>query len=55
MCTVIVTDSASLRLLQIGKNHFGDDGVKLVVDHLHGSTTLTELRIHECGLSAKGI
>ena len=56
MCTVnyYYTGSASLRVLSVGGNPIGDDGVSLIVDHLHGNTTLTKLSVYHCGLSDKG-
>ena len=48
------TGSASLRVLDVGRNPIGDDGVSLIVDHLHGSATLASLSAYNCGLSAKG-
>jgi len=48
------TGSASLRVLNVGDNPIGDAGISLIVDHLHGNTTLTVLRVSYCGLSAKG-
>jgi len=54
MCTVIITGSASLRVLNVGGNPIGDDGISLMVDHLHHNTTLNELNVQLCGVSAKG-
>ena len=48
------TGSASLRVLDVSRNHIVDDGISLIVDHLHGNRTLTELSVSHCGLSAKG-
>jgi len=48
------TGSASLRVLNVAYNPIGDDGISLIVDHLHGNTTLTKLYVDICGLSAKG-
>ena len=48
------TGSASLRVLDVGSNPIGNDGISLIVDHLHGNTVLTELLVYHCGLSAKG-
>jgi len=54
MCAIIITGSTSLRVLSFSNNPIGNDGISLIVDHLHDNTTLTELRVHDCGLSAKG-
>ncbi|XP_065887218.1 protein NLRC3-like isoform X2 [Dysidea avara] len=51
---IVMKSSASLRVLEVGRNPFRDDGISLIVEHLHGNTTLTELSVHNCGLSAKG-
>jgi len=48
------TGSASLRVLDVAGNPIEDDGISLIVDHLHGNTTLTKLEVYNCGLSAKG-
>jgi len=55
MCTIIITGSASLKTLSLNVNpKIGDNGMSLIVDHLHGSTTLTKLWVRQCGLSVKG-
>ena len=54
MCTVIITGSASLKVLNVGGNPISDDGISLMVDHLYHNTTLNELHVMLCGLSAKG-
>jgi len=41
-------------VLDVDINPIGDDGISLIVDHLHGNTTLTELKVFDCGLSVKG-
>jgi len=41
-------------VLNVGYNPIGDDGISLIVDYLHGNTTLTQLKVYNCGLSAKG-
>ena len=54
MSTVIITGSASLRVLDVSDNPISDDGISLMVDHLYHNTTLNELDVRSCGLSAKG-
>jgi len=41
-------------VLNVSINPIGDDEISLIVDHLHGNTTLTELSVYHCGLSDKG-
>ena len=48
----MITGSPSLRVLNVGLNNIGDDGISLYLQHIN---TLTELSIWRCGLSAKGI
>ncbi|XP_065888166.1 protein NLRC3-like isoform X2 [Dysidea avara] len=52
---IVMKSSTSLRVLKVGSNPIRDDGISLIVEHLHGNTTLTELRVSNCGLSAKGV
>ena len=54
MCTVIITGSASLRVLDVSGNPISDDGISLMVDHLYHNTTLNKLCVWHCGLSVKG-
>jgi len=54
MCTVIITGSASLRVLNVGRNPIGDNAMSLIVGHLYHNTTLNELYMRSCKLSAKG-
>ena len=54
LCTVIITGSASLRVLNVSYNPIGDDGISLMVDQLYHNTTLNKLGVGYCGLSAKG-
>ena len=54
MCSVIITGSVSLRVLNVAYNPIRDDGISLMVDHLYQNTTLNELYVRSCGLSAKG-
>ena len=48
----MITGSPSLRVLDVGYNTIGDDGISLCLQHIN---TLTELRVYQCGLSVKGI
>ena len=47
----MITGSPSLRVLDVGFNNIGDDGISLCLQHIK---TLTGLRVLQCGLSAKG-
>ena len=55
MSAVIITGSATLRVLGISSNDIGDDGMAIVSETLQHNKSLTVLKIRECGLSAKGI
>ena len=48
----MITGSPLLRVLDVGGNKIGDDGISLLC--LHHINTLTELRVWQCGLSVKG-
>ena len=47
----MITGSPSLRVLDVGFNNIGDDGISLCLQHIN---TLTELIVRGCGLSVKG-
>ena len=47
----MITGSPSLRVLDVSDNNIRDDGISLCLQHIN---TLTELRVIQCGLSAKG-
>ena len=47
----MITGSPSLRVLDVAYNNIGDEGISLCLQHIN---TLTELRVMQCGLSAKG-
>jgi len=53
MCTVTVTGSASLRVLNVSDNPIGDDAMLMIAAGFQ-HVNLTELRVANCGLSAKG-
>ena len=54
MSTVIITGSATLRMLDVSNNDIGDDGMAIVSKILQHNKSLTTLKIRECGLTAKG-
>ena len=54
MSTVIITGSATLRVLDVGYNDIGDDGMAVISEALQHNKSLTTLRVVECGLSVKG-
>ena len=44
----------SLEEFHVSNNNIGDDGISVIVEQLQHITTLTTLRVSECGLSVKG-
>ena len=54
MSTVIITGSATLRVLDVGSNDIGDDGMAVISEALQQNRSLTTLRVVQCGLSVKG-
>ena len=54
MSTVIITGSATLRVLNVGYNYIGDDGMAVISEALQHNKSLTTLKVSECGLSVKG-
>ena len=54
MSTVIITGSATLRVLDVSFNDIGDDGMAVISEALQHNKSLTILRLAECGLSMKG-
>ena len=55
MSTVIITGSASLRVLDVNVNDISDDGMSLISSELQYNNILTELSVVKCGLSVKGV
>ena len=53
MSTVIITGSTTLRVLDVGVNDIGDDGISMISEELQHNNSLTELSVWECGLSVK--
>ncbi|XP_065903598.1 NLR family CARD domain-containing protein 3-like [Dysidea avara] len=51
---IVKTNIASLRVLDVGGNPIGDDGMLLLSSTLQYNTILTELMVSDCGLSVKG-
>jgi len=54
MSTVIITGSATLRVLNVSSNDIDDDGMAAISETLQHSKSLTTLRVVKCGLSVKG-
>jgi len=54
MSTVIITGSATLRVLNVSHNDIGDDGIAVISETLQHNKSLTKLRVARCGLSMKG-
>ena len=54
MSTVIITGRTTLRVLNIGWNKIGDDGIMMISEELQHSNSLTKLSFESCELSVKG-
>ena len=54
MSTVIITGSATLRVLNVSGNDISDDGMAVISEALQHNKSLTILGVAECGLSVKG-
>ena len=54
MSTVIITGSATLRVLNVSWNDIGDEGMAVISEALQHNKSLTTLRVVKCGLSVKG-
>jgi len=54
MSTVIITGSATLRVLNVSLNDIGDDGMAVISETLQHNKSLTTLWIGGCGLAVKG-
>ena len=52
MSTVIITGSASLRVLDVSANPINDDEMSLTPSELQHNNVL---RVYQCGLSVKGV
>ena len=52
--TVIIVDSATLRILRVSWNDIGDDGMAVISEALQSNKSLTILNVYMCGLSVKG-
>ena len=52
--TVIITGSATLRVLDVSRNDIGDDGMAVISEALQHNKSLTTLVVAECGFSVKG-
>ena len=54
MYIVIITDSVTLRVLNVSYNDIGDDGMAVISEALQNSKSLTKLNVYLCGLSVQG-
>ena len=54
MSTVIITGSATLRVLNVTWNDIGDDGMAVISEALQHNKSLATLGVLQCGLSVKG-
>ena len=44
----------TLKTFNIGKNDIGDEGMAMISEALQDNHSLNQLKVEECGLSAKG-
>jgi len=51
----LLMENKKLKVLSIGRNQIGNEGVAAVCEGLYNNTNLTKLRIDYCGLSVEGI
>ena len=54
MTTNFITGYTTLRILRLGGNILGDDGMKLVMEGFPDRNTLVDLAVWNCKLSGKG-
>ena len=54
MCTVIITGSATLKVLDVSNNDIGDEGMAIISEALQHNKSLTILDVLRCGLSVEG-
>ena len=54
MSTVIITGSATLRVLDVSYNDISDDGITVISEALQHNKSVTRLEVMKCGLSVKG-
>ena len=54
MSTVIITGSATLRMLDVSHNDIGDEGMAIISETLQHNKSLTTLAVALCGLSVEG-
>ena len=54
MSTVIITGSTTLRELNVNFNDIGDKGISEITKGLQSNTTLVQLNVAECDVTAKG-
>ena len=54
MSTVLIIGSTTLKVLNIGYNNFGDNGILMISEDLQINNLLIRLSADKCGLSVKG-
>ena len=54
MSTVIITDNAALRELNVSGNDIGDNGILVITEGLQSNKTLKRLNVSNCEFSVKG-
>ena len=55
MSTVLITDNAALRELNVSGNDIGDNGILVITEGLQSNKTLKRLNVSNCEFSVKGI
>ena len=50
----MITDSTTLKELNINYNDIGDDGISVVAEVFQHSNMISKLEVKECGLMTKG-
>ena len=54
MSDIITTDTTTLKILNVGFNAIGDDGVAMISEELQHENSLIALSIAGCGISTQG-
>ena len=52
--TIVIAGSATLRVLDVGDNDYGDNGMEVISKALRHNQLLTELYIYNCMIGVKG-
>ena len=52
--SLFFTGSTTLSELNVGQNHFGDNGISVITEGLQSNKTLQKLDVSYCYFTAKG-